>query len=44
MSKDDCEEIPATANNFDNKEEEIARKCGELLCLSEDGEIPQSQV
>ena len=42
MNKDGSEEIPTTANNSDNREEEIARKRNELLLLSEDGEIPQS--
>ena len=37
----DSQEIPTTANDFDNREE-IATKRNELLRLSEDGEIPQS--
>ena len=40
--QNDSEEIPTTPNHIDNREEEIDRKRGELLQLSEDGEIKQS--
>ena len=45
MSINGSEEIPTTpehTNNKSNEEEEVSRKCGELLQLSEDGEIKQS--
>ena len=40
----ESEEIPTTPNhkNSNDREEEIAKKCEELLRLSEDGEIGQS--
>ena len=38
----DSEEIPTTPNHINSNEEEIDKKRGELLQLSEDGEITQS--